>query len=541
MEKMPLREQIDFVRDKYAKDPFRLTTELRKLLKKAEKVEDVYAIGKINLLLAVCIFHQGGRESIFSYAYKAVSILETLDDYKLLARSYNILGVAYAGQGNYQQAISVYQKALKLIRSHRKLGVRRETLLNNIAQCYSQMGQYWESIRLVKECLSTVRAKRPDLHSSAVIYGINLSDFYEKLGQYDLSIAYLDEVKPDTEFLSSGIVLRGYYARRSCILYKRGQADEGAKFADLTIQAVNSGSDSYEGHDDFEKIAFMEVQKGDYLRAQLVADILTRYAGKNGHTLDQIISKRVQASICYATGERERAFLLYKELNDLYEFWMKEQRAIQYEAQKSVESAGREISKLMKKAQISQEKAERDPLTGLMNRSALLSVTNSFFQKAREKESKLGAIFFDIDFFKGYNDTYGHAEGDEVIKLIAKVCMAEENAAVKFFRYGGDEYFGVVLGASDEELEKLALRISENVRNSGVVHAENPNGHRLTVSIGIVNADVYSSQDTVLDILKYADKALYHAKNSGKDDVFAYVKMPNSQHEFKRIDMIRDV
>lgn len=51
----------------------------------------------------------------------------------MLARSYNVLGVAYAGQGNYQQAISVYQKALKLIRSHRELGVRRETLLNNIA------------------------------------------------------------------------------------------------------------------------------------------------------------------------------------------------------------------------------------------------------------------------------------------------------------------------------------------------------------------------------------------------------------------------
>lgn len=132
----------------------------------------------------------------------------------------------------------------------------------------------------MKECLSTVRAKRPDLHSSAVIYGINLSDFYEKLGQYDLSIAYLDEVKPDTEFLSSGIVLWGYYARRSCILYKRGEADEGAKFADLTIQAVNSGCDSYEGHDDFEKIAFMEVQNGDYLRAQLVVDILRDTLGK---------------------------------------------------------------------------------------------------------------------------------------------------------------------------------------------------------------------------------------------------------------------
>lgn len=78
--------------------------------------------------------------------------------------------------------------------------------------------------------------------------------------------------------------------------------------------------------------------------------------------------------------------MLYKELNDLYELWMKEQKAIQYEAQKSVESAGREISKLMKKAQISQEKAERDPLTGLMNRSALLSVTNSFLKIQRKRK-----------------------------------------------------------------------------------------------------------------------------------------------------------
>lgn len=290
-----------------------------------------------------------------------------------------------------------------------------------------------------------------------------------------------------------------------------------------------------EFHRDFEKIAMQEVEVGDLDRAQKFADILNNYADKNGSTIDLIVSKRVQARLFQAVGERQKALLLYRELSELYEKRMREQHEMQYETQKNAENASKEIMKLLQRIRLSKEKAERDPLTGLMNRSSLVSITSEFFQNAKEKGKTLGAIFMDIDCFKEFNDTYGHAAGDEAVKYVASVCLSEVNPSVRFFRYGGDEYFGIVFGYSDEELEKLASRISGHVRASGLEHEKKPNGQMLTVSVGIVNVDMRESKDSILDIIQYADKTLYHAKDRGKNAVFAYHALGNSEHPFKRI------
>ena len=491
-------------------------------MREAEKTDDVQTIGKIYYLLSLCMFYQGARGRILPYAYKAVSILETAGDDQLRARSYNLLGVAYAGSENYQRAIAAYNKALELVRGRKKPSIRREALLNNIAQCYYQMGDYENSICLGKRCLSVIKSKQPNLHTAAVIYGINLSESYESSNNYEAALECLNVVQTDAEFLGQSFHRWGYYARRSCVLYKLGNLKEGAKYADLTVEAVKSGIDSYEGHQDFENIALITVTAGDFKRAQLFSDLLTCYAQEGGHTQDQIISKRVQAAICYAKGEQERTLELFRELNMLYEEWICEQKAMQHENQKSVERASREIAKLMKKIRISEERAERDSLTGLLNRPALIRVTNKFIESAKQHRRTLGGIFLDIDHFKEYNDTYGHAAGDEVIKFVAKVCMREESSTIKFFRYGGDEVFGIGLGHKDEEIRSLALRISEVIRLSGFEHIKNPNGHRLTVSIGAINVEMKNADITFLDIIRYADKALYRAKDNGKDNVFIF-------------------
>ncbi|MBO4419403.1 MAG: GGDEF domain-containing protein [Oscillospiraceae bacterium] len=537
MEKLSLEARVERALNKYRGDSVHLLREMEKILKEAEKTGDVYIVGRASMHISGCYFDLGNRVKILPYAVKAVSIFEKTDNRSMLARSYNILGIAHHAQGNYQLSIEAYNKALQAIHGLRKPGIGRHLMLNNIAQCYYQMGEYQKSIRLVRECLATVRKKWPDDHSSVVIYGINLSDCYESLKDYKAAMSILNDVKSSADRLDRrDVLLWGYYARRCCVLYTIGDLEEGMKYADLTIEAVNNGFDSYEGHRDFEKIASLEVKVGDYKRAQAFASILTKYADENGHTLDQIISKRVQANICYARGEEKCALSLYRELNCLYEKRMSEDNAMQYESQKNAEAATREIAKLLKKVRDSEEKAERDALTGLMNRSALNSVTDEFIRKAKEHGKRLGGVFLDIDYFKEYNDTYGHAAGDEAIKYIADVCMAEETASVKFFRYGGDEYFGIVLDYPDEELENLALRLSTKIRMSGIAHAKNPNGQRLTVSIGVVNIDMKYTENTLLDIIKYADKALYHAKDRGKDDVFAYHVLAGSEHEYRRIE-----
>ncbi len=531
MERLALRDRVDWVLKEYEEDPFRLAQELKKLLKEAENAKDVYTIGRIYLQLSICVFQQGRRDSILSYAYKAVSILEDSGDYGLLARSYNLMGVAYAGLGNFQRAMAAYHKALTLIRGRKNPSVRKITLLNNIGDAYYEMGVYKKSLRIALNCLSESRKKDPDNHSDAVLYGCNIYDNYCSLKEYKKAKDILEEVWSDAECLQQGILLCGYYTRLSCASYANGDMEGGGKYADMMLQAVAAHYDSYEFHPVFDQIVSYQIEIGDFDRASRISDVLSAYAEKSGHTLDRILAKRVLGNICYATGDLEQALVLFRDLNTLSEEWINQQIAMQYEGQKSVDDAAKEIVKLMKKVRLSDEKAKRDPLTGLLNRSTMACVADGFIQCAKEKDKQLGGVFVDIDYFKEFNDTYGHAAGDEAIRFIARVCLEEENKAVKFFRYGGDEFFGIVLGYDDRAIEQLALRISEKVWTSGFEHVKNPNGQRLTVSIGVVNVDMRETCD-ILDIVKHADKALYSAKDRGKNGVFVYHAMAEPEHDY---------
>lgn len=535
MNKLPLKERVIQIDKTYRDDPFRRENELTKLLKAAEKSGDAYTIGLVNLYLSICVFEQGKRGSMLSYAYKAVSIFEQLND-RLLALSYNLLGIAYAGNGCYQKAISTYQNALQLIRGKSNPSVRKQVLMNNIGDSYFQMGAFRKSLRISLDCLSNCIKKNPDNHLAIVLYGINCFDNYCSLGRFQDAKDVFDFVAPSVEQLKKSTILCGYYARKAYILYVLGDMEGGAQFSDIALDLLHAEYDTYEFHYYLEKIASIQINLGDLERAKLFSEVLTNYAVENKHTMDQITAKRVEALVSYASGEHNLALKRYKEINILYEKLLDEKRTIQYESQKRVNDARTEIGKLMQKMRVSEEKAERDPLTGLLNRTALVSVTAGFLQTAKEKGKKFGGIFLDIDFFKEYNDTYGHKEGDEALKQIANICLAEENASVKFFRYGGDEFFGIVLGFNDDELNALALLLCEKIRSCCITHENNPNAQYLTASIGVVNVDMNSSEDTILDIIKYADNALYYAKDREKNVVVSYCLLPDAEHEFKRVE-----
>ena len=535
MDKQTINARVNETMQLYKGDPFRRAKALKRLLKEAERSSDLFLIGKINMLLANCILGQGRRDQILSYSYKAVRIFENTKERAFLARSYNLLGVGYVGLGHYQQAVSIYNQALKVLHGKDYPGIQRDVLYNNIGDAYFQMGVFRKSLKIALSCYNNCRRDTPGNVVRVVVYGLNVWNNYYALGKLREAKGILDEIRPELEQLPKNAFVAGYYTRLSCLLYALGDPEGGAKNADLALSLAFANCDSYEFHPMMENIARFQIQAGDYDRARSVSVLLSRYAESSGFILDRILAKQVLARLSYAEGDGELALSLYKELSVLHEQQSREQKAIQYESQKSVEEANREIVKLMSRIRESQRKAERDPLTGLMNRSALIRITTEFLQEAKAHGKALGGIFLDIDYFKEYNDAYGHAAGDEVLKLIARLCLEEETRSVRFFRYGGDEYFGVVLGMTDPALERLALRIIEKLRASGCVHAGNPQGDRLTISMGIVNVSMKDGDDTILDIVKHADAALYQAKNQGKDGVFAYRALPDSAHEFRRI------
>ena len=118
---------------------------MKKLLKEAEYCGDIYIVGRINLVLAHCYFDLGSRNKVLPYAVKAVDVFQKLKDRRMLARSYNLLGIAYLAQENYLRAIEYYNRAIEQIGRLKKPGIRKDVMQNNIAECYYLMGEYKHS------------------------------------------------------------------------------------------------------------------------------------------------------------------------------------------------------------------------------------------------------------------------------------------------------------------------------------------------------------------------------------------------------------
>lgn len=170
--------------------------------------------------------------------------------------------------------------------------------------------------------------------------------------------------------------------------------------------------------------------------------------------------------------------------------------------------------------------ATLDALTGFYNRRQLDERIKQEISSARRKHTSLCAIMIDIDFFKKVNDTYGHSTGDFILKTVSKIIRSRLREYDIAARYGGEE-FAILLPFTDEtEAAMVAERLRKAVENK-VIDIEKVNTKndtktiKITISLGIYQ---FKSADKTQDLLMNADKALYEAKESGRNMVKIYKK-----------------
>ena len=158
-----------------------------------------------------------------------------------------------------------------------------------------------------------------------------------------------------------------------------------------------------------------------------------------------------------------------------------------------------------------------DSLTGLHNRRYFNMIYDRELKRAKRNNSYITFMMLDIDFFKQYNDTYGHVEGDFALKSVAKVLKDTLRRPADFvFRLGGEE-FGVLLVQTDESNSaKLARDICDDIRGREIKHENSKVNQYLTMSIGVVCciADDALNDDI---LISRADEMLYEAKETGRD------------------------
>lgn len=157
-----------------------------------------------------------------------------------------------------------------------------------------------------------------------------------------------------------------------------------------------------------------------------------------------------------------------------------------------------------------------DSLTGLANRSYLNEYISQKFEEALSNQTLFGVELMDIDWFKEYNDTYGHLQGDTCIEAVADVLKRVENEKVFCARYGGDEFMIVYSDMTAREIRGVAETIQRNVRALEIAHEASECEKIVTVSQGIF-VRVPDEENREWDFNSMADIALYEAKKQGRN------------------------
>jgi len=181
-----------------------------------------------------------------------------------------------------------------------------------------------------------------------------------------------------------------------------------------------------------------------------------------------------------------------------------------------VEIVAAQIAQILAKALLYDELATMavtDGLTGLFNHRQFFTRLEAEFKRADRYTYPLSLIMIDIDFFKNFNDTYGHMQGDKVLNSIASIITQTMRETDVVARYGGEE-FAVILPLCHES---TAMEVAERLRAS--IESANLGGDResppLTISVGVCSAPKDAS--TYEELVKRADDAMYHSKRMGRN------------------------
>jgi diguanylate cyclase (GGDEF)-like protein/PAS domain S-box-containing protein len=168
-----------------------------------------------------------------------------------------------------------------------------------------------------------------------------------------------------------------------------------------------------------------------------------------------------------------------------------------------------------------QQLAITDPLTGLFNRRHFFEQALHEHKRSRRYGHPQSILILDVDHFKNINDTYGHATGDDVLQNLAKKCGEQLRSFDLMARYGGDEFILMLPETETDMACQTAERLRQVIESNRVATSSGP--LQITISFGI--ATLNEGDDISLDqLIDRADQALYQAKNSGRNQIYAWLE-----------------
>jgi len=442
---------------------------------------------------------------------------------------------------------------------------------------YGYMDDYEKSIEYYQKALTSYQQLEYPSHEVEAIYGLAATYRYWK--KYDLAIEYYQKFLKTAEFNPNNINGKFYGAY--------GIAMSEAERGDCTQALISINyAINIEGQDDYKAELYKRKAQCLIGENKLVeAKKSIEKADEIFTTMPELISTswqieviKIRSELAYAEGNNEKAYQLLKEFNKSEIEMLKKSssdRLLRVRGALELDRQNVEISLLQQRAkvqelQFAQQKQKnvmqtyiisivvilvffillftyfqwrhnkklillsvRDPLSDSFNRRYVFNVLNKLVSTNNADKNTVSIMVIDIDDFKQVNDLYGHPFGDIVIREIAKIGNEIMRTEDVIGRVGGEEFLCVLPRSDAVQGLHIAQRFVNKVNSceflTGDKHDQNQRV-KVTVSIGV--ATTSELVKTSSDLYIQADKALYHAKHSGKNRAIQY--QDSMQHWYQR-------
>lgn len=458
-----------------------------------------YMNGKVEAckIMGMVYSNKADYTKAFEYAIKASKLLEDLNEVDQVLENYSNFARFFVQHKDYEDAIELLKRGLKV--AIKKNNHKQEVIMSNtLGHTFIVLGQYDIAQEILDSALDIAQKNNHMQYIPEI--KMNLTKLFIAVGAYDEAKQYLDDAMSSVEILNN-------YEKIICanLLYAH-LAYEKKDF--VTTRECAKKAESLA-----RKYEFNCELATAYEWLHLACRALNNYEDAYGFLL-----KYVEITETVVNNEKEKSLARMRVKYDLYQK-EKETQSLRNKNEK-IKKQSQELEYLMDVLGRQNEElhtiAIKDYLTGAYNRKFFMMKFEEEFSIANEHGRDLSCIVFDVDKFKGINDTYGHLIGDEVIKHIVDQSTMVMGEGGIIGRFGGDEFILLLLGSNIKQAESIGERILNNIRNSCVVSGDVK--VCATISIGISDNKTGNSCDAE-DMIRLADRALYIAKRNGRDQL----------------------
>ena len=443
--------------------------------------------------------------------------------YELLARTYNMMGAVSDRKNNRMVALSSYYNCLQYAEKYHFYYIQGMAE-SNIAYTLVRMRLRQEAIQHYRTAIDfySKSEKTYQLNYNRINCMIECGCCHMYMGEMEEALRLWNQIeqiiREAPESYYSKITLEMY--RISCELLQ-GHEEEALKLAADLLEQLSDRDVFEEIMDELVILAgILEIlPDGKYLE-ELIRIIDEKHIEEHYNIFLDLYP--IKSEFLQKKGLTWEYIDYTRQYFDIYEKYQRENREALInviELQNRLKNVTLDWTNMKASNQELESLAMHDELTGLANRTFLHEYLTSSFEHAYEEHELMGVELMDIDFFKEYNDHYGHLAGDQCLKAIAGV-LRKQQVPGKIFcaRYGGDEFMILYTGMTVEKIRRVAEDILREVRKLKLPHECSNCSNYVSVSQGVfVRIPVGNSKEW--DFTSRADDLLYKTKSCGRNSI----------------------